>query len=176
MSSVKMVAKLPDDDTTANGLDRHASHFLTRPYDQVVVVAYVSTAKLVASYGGDTLGNTPYVGIDAVEVIGTAVDLGSTSPVVTAFEAARARRLDRDPNLFDASEEEAPDTTEPDQLALTDGVDVDAALHQVNQVLSDVVEAEIVETCSYCGHDLSNHQPGDGPCLVSECDCVEAYR
>ena len=146
MSSVKLVAKLPGDDTDDNGLDRHLGHFRTCPHEQLVVVAYLSTAKLVTAYAGDVSGVTPYVQIDAVEVIGEAADMRATA-VVAAFGAARARRLDRDrgPSLFDAT----PEAPEPDQLALTDGVDIDAVLHQVNQVLAeedgDIVDAEILD-------------------------------
>lgn len=151
MSSVKLVAKLPADDTDDNGLDRHLGHFRTHPHEQLVAVVYLSTAKLVTAYAGDVSGVTPYVQIDAVEVIGEAADLGA-SAVVAAFAAARARRLDRDPSLFDVT----PEAAEPDQLALTDGVDIEATLHQVNQVLAEEDAGEIVDA-----EILDDDEPGD---------------
>lgn len=90
---MKLAAKLPRDHG-ANGLDHGEAGFLARPFDQVVVVAYLTTEKITTDY--EKGGREATVLIGAVEIIEDADQLAD---VKAAFEHAHDARVNRAPTL-----------------------------------------------------------------------------
>jgi hypothetical protein len=157
--SVKLAAKLPKDNN-ANGLDAGEAQFLANPMGQQVVIAYIETSKITTNY--DEAGREATVKLAAVEIVGDQFTV--PAEVRAAFEAAHDRRVNAAPTLPTEPEEDAA----PEVLALTDGVDLEASLRQVE----DIIDAEVLDEtpCAKCGHPAADHDLDDDTCWYITAD------
>lgn len=169
MSRVRLAALLPDD-TDTNGLDPWAGKLRAEPTQQIVAIAYLDVTKLITDYDKGEV--TPVVKVVAIEIVGQAADV--PREVQQAFLDAHRRRTNKEPLPFEEDSE-----SQPDRLAITDGVDVDAAYVEAGRI----VEGEILPTadCDRCQHPAEWHVASIGECtgLIDEetrdCPCRE-YR
>lgn len=175
--SVKLAGKLPKDDND-NGLNRGESAFLARPFDQVVVVAYVDVTKVTIDYDG--AGKSPTVKLSAVEIID---DDDQLQAVKAAFEQAHDLRVNRAPKLptddealpeigdeWPACEDCGHSRDEHTSLGICEAEDGNGDACECNEYLV---------LCS-CGHPWGLHDSDTGECChidedltIGECDCTE---
>lgn len=158
MGTVKLAAKLPDD-RDLNGLDHWLHHLKNRPAEQLMIVGYLDTQKLITDFEKGSV--QPVAQIVAIEVVGTAID--GPDAVRAAFLAAHDRRTSKPEPLFNVGDTEP---AEPVQLAITDGVDIEAAMQQ-----GEVVDAVVVDAFGplcLCGHSWGDHDVEDQHCTVTE--------
>lgn len=153
-SLVKLAAKLPDDNDL-NGLDPWSGVLKKRPRDQFVAIVYLDVAKMTTDY--DKALIYPTVQVVAIEVVGDVSDVPAA--VVDAYNAARDKRQARTPLPFD---ETPPPPAVPGQLALTDGVDLEASLIQADMMME--------EPCN-CGHPYGDHDIDEAHCTATDCRC-----
>lgn len=135
MGNVKLAAKLPDD-KDLNGLDGWLKHFRDTPFEQVCAIAYLDVQKSVTDYEKGYI--QPIVQIVAVEVIATATE--TPRLIQDAFTTAHDRRINVEPLPFDETAGDDPEHIQ--RAAITDGVDLEASMKQVEQI----IDAEIVDS------------------------------
>ena len=160
--STKLASKLPKH-TTENGLEAHEATFLAEPFEQAVIIAYVSTQKITIDY--DQGGREPTVMVDAVEVI---TDEGTLATVRAAFQEAHDRRVNTAPTL----------PIEADEVVFPACGDCghDREAHGITGVCDgsdergDACECNEYQVLCTCGHAWGVHEDDDEQCTQQEMD------
>lgn len=101
MNKVKLVARLPDEDTGLNGLNILAGDLLQRPGTGHFVIALVDCAKTEVDHhrGG---AKTPHAGIVEIEAIRDPAHISMTRQLLEYARDLRNGRQGTQPALFDA--------------------------------------------------------------------------
>lgn len=171
---MKLAAKLPKDHS-ANGVEHGEAAFLARPLEQVVVVAYLGTARTVIDY--DNGGREAIVQVQAIEII---EDDDALRAVRAAFEAAHDARVNRAPTLPTEPEDDEPEWPACEDCGHGRDEHSGSGVCTAYDESGDACECnEYLALCA-CGHPWGLHDVDDGECCVidedltvGECDCRE---
>lgn len=149
-AAVKIKSQLPKEEDE-NGLDWNSSRiFLQHPTEQHVIVAYVHTGQIIEDYDADFGSRTPVLVFDAVEHLGSILDV--PEEVRRAFEARHARRTGGGVTLLDEPEprHRIRQSTAAELREIMAGFDLDCdtltAMDYVDLATGEVLDDGVVDT------------------------------